>query len=140
MKRQPKDKKFFSKISLGHQGPRRRDIPDSDPGMSWSEALCARRLFLLSIRHGKAAMSRDLGREVPGFECACGLLEDFILTNHRLVFLSLVSLPLSTRFAPSLQFLMLHAISVEGEERLSACAAQHAYDFLRNNHHHSLKN
>ena len=32
--------KFLGRIFLGHQGPRRPDIPDPDPGMSRTKTLC----------------------------------------------------------------------------------------------------
>ena len=32
--------KLLCRIVLGHQGPRRRDIPDPGPGMSWTRTLC----------------------------------------------------------------------------------------------------
>ena len=50
--------KFFGRIFLRYQGPRRRDIPDID--------LCKWPFSVFS--HGVAGMSRDLGRDVPDLE------------------------------------------------------------------------
>ena len=46
-------------IFLGHQGPRRRGIPDKN---SMQVA------FFYCFRKGVARMSRDLGRDVPDLE------------------------------------------------------------------------
>ena len=51
--------KFLGGIFLGHQGPRRRDIPDKN---------FVQVAFFCCFRQGVAGMSRGLGREVPGLE------------------------------------------------------------------------
>ena len=58
VKKQPTEK-VLGRIFPGHQGPRCWDIPD--------KKLYASGLFLF-FRHGVAAMSRDLGRDVPDLE------------------------------------------------------------------------
>ena len=49
---------FLGGIFLGHPGPRRRDIPDKN---------FMQVAFFCCFRQGVAGMSRDLGRDVPGF-------------------------------------------------------------------------
>ena len=51
--------KLLGRIFLGHQGPRRRDIPDKN---------FMQVAFFCCFRQGAAGMSRDLGRDVPGLE------------------------------------------------------------------------
>ena len=51
--------KFLGGISLGHQGPRRRDIPDKN---------FMQVAFFCCFRQGVAGMSRNLGRDVPDLE------------------------------------------------------------------------
>ena len=51
--------KFLGRIFLGHQAPRRRDIPDKN-FMQVS--------FFCCFRQGVAGMSQDLGRKVPDLE------------------------------------------------------------------------
>ena len=50
---------FLGGIFLGHQGPRRRDIPDKN---------LMQVAFFCCFRHGVAGMSRDLGRDVQDLE------------------------------------------------------------------------
>ena len=66
---------FLGRIFLGHQGSRCQDIPDPGCGKSRTKTLCARLLFLLF--EGMAGMSRDLGRDVPGFGSSRGELGNF---------------------------------------------------------------
>ena len=51
--------KLLGGISLGHPGPRRRDIPDKN---------FMQVAFFCCFRHGVAGMSRNLGRDVPDLE------------------------------------------------------------------------
>ena len=51
--------KFLGGMFLGHQGPRRRDIPDEN---------FMQVAFFCGFRHGVAGMSWDLGRDVPDLE------------------------------------------------------------------------
>ena len=51
--------KFLGGIFLGHPGPRRRNIPDTN---FMQEAL------FCCFRQGVAGMSRDLGRDIPDLE------------------------------------------------------------------------
>ena len=48
--------KFLGIMLLGHQGPKRRDIPDPGPGMSWTTTLCRAPFSIISD-----GVSRDLG-------------------------------------------------------------------------------
>ena len=57
--KQPKHKVLLGGRFLGHQGPRRRDIPDKN---SMQVA------FFWCFRQGVAGMSRDLGWDVPDLE------------------------------------------------------------------------
>ena len=50
---------FLGEIFLGHQGPRRQDIPDK----AFMQVV-----FLCCFRQGVAGMSRGLGRDVPDLE------------------------------------------------------------------------
>ena len=59
MEKQPKHKVLGGGVFLGHQGPRRRDIPDKN---SVQVAL------FCCFRQGVAGMSRNLGRDVVGLE------------------------------------------------------------------------
>ena len=52
--------KFSGGIFLGHQGPRRRDIPDKQ--------LHASGLVSVVFRQGVAGISQDLGWDVPDLE------------------------------------------------------------------------
>ena len=51
--------KFVGGIFLGHQGPRRRELPDKN---------FMQVAFFCCFRQGVAGMSRDLGRDVPDLE------------------------------------------------------------------------
>ena len=55
----PKSQKIelLGGIVLGHQGPRRRDIPDHVPDKNFAQGA-----LLCCFRHGMAGTSRDLGR------------------------------------------------------------------------------
>ena len=57
-------------MSLGHQGPTRRDIPD--PGLGLSPGLPPKHLmqgaFSCRFKEGMAGKPRDLGRDVLGSE------------------------------------------------------------------------
>ena len=53
------NRKLLGGIFLGHQGPRRRDIPDKN---------FMQVAFFCCFRQGVAGMSRDLGRDVPDLE------------------------------------------------------------------------
>ena len=71
----PKDRrnslkmKFLGRTFLGHQRPRYQDISDPGPRMSQTKTFFAMRLFSV-VPDGMAGMSRDLGRDVPGFGLA----------------------------------------------------------------------
>ena len=69
--------KLLGRIFLGHQGPRRRDIPDKN---------FMQVAFFCCFRQGVAGMSRDLGRDVPGLEklCARELWADFLFLKKNL--------------------------------------------------------
>ena len=73
-KKQPKNK-VLGGIFLGHQGPRRRDIPDKN---------FMQLAFFCCFRQGVAGMSRDLGQDVPGLEklYARKLWADFSFPSH----------------------------------------------------------
>ena len=82
--------KFLDRIFLGHQGPRRRDIPDKN---SMQVAL------FCCFRQGVAGMSRDLGGDVPDLEklYARKLWADFsfpICSNSVLTLYGLVLAPI----------------------------------------------
>ena len=67
--------KFLGGIFLGHQGPKRRDIPDRN---------FMQVTFFCCFRQGVAGMSRDLGRDITDLETlyAPKLWADFSYPNE----------------------------------------------------------
>ena len=87
---------------LGHQGPRRRDIPDKN-FMQVS--------FFCCFRHGVAGISQDLGRDVPDLENF--MQEYFGLTFRTLTqiteFAQAIFRAVRTNCPPSVLYIQLEA-------------------------------